>query len=442
MILTKKDMRTNRGNRNNQERETNMAMFVAPVLILMLVGWGVYKLFIEPKKPISTESFIPYEPIQPAIGNIKAVIYIDNSGSMKGYANANTNAYLNVLSDLRGFYPHTDAIIGGENISGNELIDCLRLHRINYSNESFLHRDLELIATKAQQELEDSSNNVLPLKFYLTDGIMSGSNAQIKADSEYNRIHAQDLQNQMREALTGKDSIGISVYQFNSLFVGEYWAYDNEHHPIKYPRYFYVIAIGSRPVLSNFKHKVDSINLDPSNTYSKFIPTAQWHAIDSMIINTNLLVGPRGAVNYNGSKYTYKPKVINSQGGCVLFNLDTKVFINQYIEDMDTLASKSIVEIDGRIVRDVNVVWDKKAHAFTFRIPTNKLAKENLIRLTIPKLKNGWIDKSSTSNDKYMFRQPDNRTFLFDKFMQGIQSGISGASNPILYQREVKLKQE
>ena len=285
-------------------------------------------------------------------------------------------------------------------------------------------------------------STILPINFYLTDGIMSGSDAQIGEDSKYNKIHAQDLQNQVREVLVGKDSIGVSVYQFSSQFVGEYWAYDNSHSSLNCMRYFYVMAIGSRAALSNFKYKIDSINANRSQTYSKFTPIAQWHAIDNQIISSNLLVGPSGAVNFNGSEYTYKPKVINNQGGFVSFNLDAIVFRNYYIENMDTLACRSKVEIDGRQIKDINVIWDKKAHAFTFRIPIGKLAKENTVCLTIPRLRHEWIDNSSVPDDKYMLRMPDLRTFLFDKFMQGIQSGMSGASAPIIYKREIKLKQE
>lgn len=439
-------MKTNRGkssSKRNKKEGTNIAMFVAPLLILLLIGWGVYELFLKETGGDPISLIKPIEPIEPAESGIKATIYFDNSASMKGYADANQNAYIDVLSDLRGFYPNTNAIIGGEDIPGDTLIDRIILHQIDYSKESLLYHDIERIASQAQKDIKNSKKKLLPINFYLTDGIMSGSDDQIRKFPEYNKIHAQDLQNQIRKVLVGKDSIGVSVYQFKSQFVGEYWAYDNSHSSLNCMRYFYVMAIGSRAALSNFKYKIDSINANRSQTYSKFTPIAQWHAIDNQIISSNLLVGPSGAVNFNGSEYTYKPKVINNQGGFVSFNLDVIVLRNYYIENMDTLACKSKVEIDGRQIKDINVIWDKKAHAFTFKIPIGKLAKENTVCLTIPRLRHKWIDNSSVPDDKYMLRMPDLRTFLFDKFMQGIiQSGISGASAPTIYRREIKLKQE
>ena len=437
-------MKTNRGksiNKRGKEDRTNIGMYVVPLLIFLLTGWGVYELFFKEGQGPVVETFL-YGPTEPTKRDIKATIYFDNSTSMKGYANANQNVYLDVLSDLRSFYPNTDAMIGGKQIRGKDLIDRIRFHQIDYSNESLLYLDLGVIASQVQKDLEDSLKKTLPLNFYLTDGIMSGSDKMISLDREYNKIHAHDLQNQIRDVLKDKESVGISVYQFESSFVGTYWAYDNENHPINTMRYFYVIAVGSRPALSNFKQKVDSINSSVNETYSKFTPIAQWHAIENHVINTDLLVGPQGAVNFNGSEFTYKPKVLNNQGGCISFNLDSKVFRNYYIEDMEILASKSMVEIDGRHVQDINVNWDKKAHALTFRIPITRLAKENTVCLTIPRLRHEWISQSSTPDDKYMFNTPDTKTFLFDKFLQGLQSGVSGASSQNIYKREIILKQE
>ena len=190
-------MKTNRGkssNKRNKKEGTNIAMFVAPLLILLLIGWGVYELFIKPPKGTGEAPIPFFGPIEPAKNGIKATIYFDNSASMKGYADANQNAYLDVLSDLRGFYPNTNAVIGGENIPGNELIDRIRLHQIDYSKESLLYHDIDMIASQAQKDIKNSKNKLLPINFYLTDGIMSGSDAQIRKDSEYNKIHAQDLQ--------------------------------------------------------------------------------------------------------------------------------------------------------------------------------------------------------------------------------------------------------
>lgn len=438
-------MRTNRGKNkgkgNKGKNNANIALYVVPVIVLITAGWGVYELFLKKPAVSLIAEYARLAPIEPTKEDIYATIYFDNSISMKGYASANPNHYLDVVADLRSFYPGTNAYIGDEEIPGDKLIDRIRLNQIDYTKESLLYRDLELIASHAQHILEDSLQRKEVLNFYITDGIMSGSDDDIRKDGEYNKIHAQDLQNQIRDALRGKDSIGLSLYQFKSKFDGIYWAYDNENHKLNNAplRFFYVIAIGSRPTLANFKQKVDSLSSDVS---SKFHPIAQWHAIDNHVINTDLSVGPNGAVNIKGNAYLYKPEVINRNGGFITFNLDSRVLCNQYVENMDSLASVSFIEINGRRVSNILISFDKKAHAFTFKLPSVNLAKQISVRLTIPRRKYEWIEASTNEDDKYMFNMPDLRTFLFDKFMQGIQSGISGASSPYIYQREVILKQE
>ena len=98
-------MKTNRGkssSKRNKKERTNIAMFVAPLLILLLIGWGVYELFIKTPEGPGEDPISLIGPIEPSESGIKATIFFDNSASMKGYADANQNAYLDVLSVLRG----------------------------------------------------------------------------------------------------------------------------------------------------------------------------------------------------------------------------------------------------------------------------------------------------------------------------------------------------
>ena len=385
------------------------------------------------------------KPVEPLDTGIVATIYFDNSFSMKGYADANdNNVYLDVLSDLRAFYPGTNAQVDEEQIPGNELIDHIRRHQFTYTQESLLYKDLEMIAANAQQALCDT----LPqqrLNFYITDGIMSGSDEDISKDREYNKIHAQDLQNQIKDAFEGKDKIGISVYQFKSPFVGTYWAYDNSKQELKGTlRFFYVIAVGSREALAGFKRKADAASLDQA---SKFHPLAQWHAIDTQVIRTPLSVGPIGAVTQmqEGSAcYTFSPKDINMQHNhTISFSMDTGDLANYYIVDMDSLAAACKVEIDGITYTNICTTWDSTNHKLKFAVTTDYLGKHSNVRISIPRLELKWIEKSSNGDDKYMLGPlADARTFLFDKFMQGIRGAFPDATSELIYQSEVTLYQQ
>ena len=435
-----------KGNRNRGKisSPSSVQRFIVPVIVLALIIAGV--VIWHPWGPTpKCEIFVEQKPVEPLDTGIVATIYFDNSFSMKGYADANdNNVYLDVLSDLRAFYPGTNAQVDEEQIPGNELIDRIRRHQFTYTQESLLYKDLEMIAANAQQALCDTLNPQQRLNFYITDGIMSGSDEDISKDREYNKIHAQDLQNQIKDAFEGKDKIGISVYQFKSPFVGTYWAYDNSHQDLKgTPRYFYVIAVGSREALAGFKRKADAASLDQA---SKFHPLAQWHAIDTQVIRTPLSVSPIGAVTkmQEGSAcYTFSPKDINMQHNhTISFSMDTGDLANYYIEDMDSLAAACKVEIDGITYPGICTTWDSTNHKLKFAVTTDYLGKHSNVRISIPRLELKWIEKSSNGDDKYMLSHADSCTFLFDKFMQGIRGAFPNATSEFIYQSEVKLYQQ
>lgn len=444
-----------KGNRNRGKNSSpsSVQRFIVPVIVLALIAVGI--MIWKPwEKDPKCEAFVEQKPVAALDTGIVATIYFDNSSSMKGYADANkNNVYLDVLSDLRAFYPGTNARVDEEEIPGNELIDRIRRHQFTYTQESLLYEDLKLIAADAQQALCDTLNPQQRLNFYITDGIMSGSNKQILEDPshEYNKIHAQDLQNQIKSAFEGKDKIGVSVYQFCSPFEGKYWTYNNNiddnRNPILHgtPRYFYVIAVGSREALAGLKRKADAASLDQKG--SAFHPLAQWHAIDAQLIRMPLSVSPVGAVTQmqEGSAcYTFSPKVINMQHNrTISFSMDTGDLANYYIEDMDSLAAACKVEIDNNCYQDIQLAWDAANRKFAFSVTTDRLGKHSVVRLSVPRLEMKWIEKSSNGDDKYMLGPlPDARTFLFDKFMQGICGAFPDAASELIYQSEVTLYQK
>ncbi len=445
-------MRTKRNKSKKAGDKKNFPKFIVPVLGVAILGVIVY-LLLQPKPlPPSSEDFTPQKPVEAVNKGIKATIFIDNSLSMEGYAKANNNnTYLEVLSDLRAFYTNTNARVGDAEIEGSRLIDALRRDQIKYSNASFLHKDLKVIVDTVQKA---SKNKQHLLYFYVTDGIMSGSNKDIQEDSVYNKIQAQTAQSNIRDAFSTQDgSIGVSVYHFVSPFLGRYWTFDNT--PISLnntPRNFFVIAVGSRETLADFKQKVDSVQ---SVKGSKFCPKNQWHAIDDKPVSDYLNVGPNGAVTQEGKSnvYLYNSKVIRNskkQEGNINFNLDAKALTNHSL-NMDSLAFYSIVKVDDKILLDkegkkIRVNWDESKHCFTFDVHVDHLGTKSDVSLMIPRLEVNWIDSISTEDDKTdmlnEIMRSNNLTFNFDKFMQGIRTGIRGATSEYIYQRTVTLQQQ
>lgn len=435
--------KNNGNNRGNGDKIAKYILVAVGVLLVLWAGKTVYdKIF--GKKVVTAETAL-ISPVKPDGRGVNAVIVLDCSSSMKGYADAYPNNYLDVLSDLRVFYPNTVAIINDSTVNGDKLIDRISNHQIQYTQQSLIDKDLAHLADEVQASMKSKANTT-PLFFYITDGIMSGSDDQIRKMPNYNLIHAQDLQNQIKAAFDKKDSVGISVYQFKSRFKGVYYAFDNEHHPIDAERYFYVFAISTRPVLAHLKQQVDN---KQNTTGFCFRPLGQWHAIDYQVINSGLKVGPAGAVQLDGDGYTYALKTLNAtNGGQIEFTLPASTFSNYYLENLKKLAASSSVEVDD-LPTEIKVKWDTVADAIKFNVPVSAFGpKGGTVKISIPRQKDfQWVQESSiepraNNADKCVFTSSSPKTLLFRELMNGLQGGVYGAQGDLIYQKTINLKRQ
>ena len=64
------------------------------------------------------------------------------------------------------------------------------------------------------------------LVFIITDGIMSGSDQQISKEPTYNKIHCEQLSQEISSSLMDKN-VAINVSQYSLKFTGKYYYYDN-----------------------------------------------------------------------------------------------------------------------------------------------------------------------------------------------------------------------
>ena len=150
-----------RGNNNPIGRYLLLALIVAA-----LVGalYGIAKNLID-DPPVITE-IATIDPVSADGSGVEAVIVLDCSSSMRGYADAYPNNYLDVLSDLLSFYPDaTNAVINSGTVKGKDLIDNIRLHKIAYTKQSYINQDLEGFATKVLSSIKSKSKtHVIQLK--------------------------------------------------------------------------------------------------------------------------------------------------------------------------------------------------------------------------------------------------------------------------------------
>src|SRR5574344_1482590 len=131
------------------------------------------------------------KPIAPKVVRI----FIDNSSSMEGYVLGDSMQYIYALSDLMNIYPGTVTTTINDAVEMNSstiLTNKLAKHEIQYHGQSLLDSELKKIVDwlEADKKKKKASNR---MAVFITDGIMSGTDAQIDNLSEYNKLHKTDL---------------------------------------------------------------------------------------------------------------------------------------------------------------------------------------------------------------------------------------------------------
>lgn len=123
-------------------------------------------------------------------------VYLENSASMKGYNDKNCNGFTSVMSELVGVYgrSHTKAYFYSDGLSkaydANKFADMVASKQVKYGNSSPIHIIIDSIIKK---------NN--SISFLITDGIMSGSDEQIRNNPQYNINYREELQNSLSDKI-------------------------------------------------------------------------------------------------------------------------------------------------------------------------------------------------------------------------------------------------
>lgn len=207
----------------------------------------------------------------PAITETLASIrfYIETSGSMGGYLNGPNN-FQDVVNNLIGsltagdekstihFLPSTIA----EDVVPYKLEqfrDDLTQSGFKISGHSPLHDVFRIILQRAGPN---------DLTFFVTDGIISGSNEDVRSNPQYNIAQRTLLMNKIQGVFHDKlkDPFAVSVYAFTSEFKTKpgkirYYTYDNAPVDQTFKeRPFYIFVMGKSTLV---KENRDKIKRDP-----------------------------------------------------------------------------------------------------------------------------------------------------------------------------------
>lgn len=179
----------------------------------------------------------PENMISESVGSMPstAEVYIDASGSMKPYFNADGVNMINTVSEFVNQNVEGTSIyfLGNDRPYSGLVKDILGDIKNQPNSQTSTFHDF--FAEKASKL--DTVNTMV---YLVTDGIMSVDKGTAKA--------LVALRGKIESALKGHDNLAMAVFRYKGGYKGDYWDCDGGVHSVKeeISRPYYIIAMGSK----------------------------------------------------------------------------------------------------------------------------------------------------------------------------------------------------
>ncbi len=378
----------------------------------------------------------------------KVTVYLDNTSSMMGYINpkskdAITTDFTDVFTRGIGNYyanDNIDAVYVNKPVKGkgaslarmsfDEMSSQLTSKQIVMGDAFTMDALLDSVITTAATDT--LHNNIA---FIVTDGIPSGTNQEIARDRKFNINNKGELNRRIAKAV-GKahvEGYGAAIYQFNAIYDGDYYKYNNFIDPIKVDnRPFYLVAIGDRSLIEDFIN--DGIkNFKPVDNHSMVMLSSVGSLIPTLPLQDTDYETEDGE---NGIVIKIRPDEGNVKDikGVRKANLHMSFPLDrfpEYMRELDALKTGLKITVDGEVLPIATYEVKGKSLSVPFKVESGS---EPSVEITLTDAMPGWVvditsdDDSAIKNDSLQQRQ----TFLFNEFVGGIKSGIYDLRTPDL----------
>lgn len=422
----------------------NKKVFLIPLAIGLAI-WIVLELFRTTATGNHFEMTVPELSQDASSKSVKHVsIYLDNSGSMKGYvdfagvsngsqARASIIGTLsNMMDNVHDTY-NIEAVCkcGGINYARREFLGRMEDFTIFRGAVTELHNIIQLVA---------DSTNKNDVSILATDMVMSyGKNKLIaEKDSFYNYHQLEQLGAQVHNAMEKCKNKGLQaiVLQYYSDFNGKYYYnYTENLKPNKYAntlmanRPYYLVVIGSEENLKSMmanncfnkaNHVYASFNMGEPKRTQKFEVEME----QTCRVAWN--IGDPGNIETKGSIMTNTS--FGDESSVLYFNCD-KITIPNYICLTD--EGKLVPEWDSSVISRVEEVSDGTGSTQKFKVtisPHNKLSTTNDVWIRLNS-NVGWVSDASTDDDTK--DDISKKTWGFSTVMKNINKAYRGTETQV-----------
>lgn len=383
-------------------------------------------------------------------------IYLENSKSMFGYVGANGNG--DFASPIIALFHSGDKetayqtfYAGAQN--NNSDIVCFKSVTANDFRRTLTGGNFAVVKTSPLHNIlaaaidglicsSVDSTRIEGVACLITDGILSGSNADIARSPKFTITHLPYLEDCIRESVERAYNLGLHclVYRLETGFKGTYYDYMNGKHQIECDRPYFMVMIGDevnlRKIQDNLSKESNFTQCDP-----KYFATYDVAGLKT-VKRGKLIPSPSGNVlsvmnSDTACKLKYDAKHLNDLSPlCFKLVLQLASLPDYYLDDDNVengLAMSYVDASSGQTVfipqddwlQEVSGNDDTGTFTIDIRMPSAVVRQigNSAIRITVPGHQDNWYETMSSSDDTNM-TNGDETTFALSYFMGGIMKGF------------------
>ena len=347
-----------------------------------------------------------------------AILYLDCSHSMKGYINTAKDAtFKNVISSLLYWMPTKAYLFDTKEqpeFSRDEFIDLINTRKISWSDES----DLVQMISSMVKKVNDGS---IGISYLITDGIMSGSNQEVRnsKDRSFNFTSRGTLTARVADAVSNcNEDVAILLIKYTSSFTGRYYCYTNIDHVDleEAQRPFYVVAIGNRKLIKDLAEKTGKEELLSNNQGMLLLG-------DEYPYNLSLVASKKEGITFSKDKQVIVGTDIRPDD-YVIFNgnlrcLPSYMCSSEYFENNGEVYIQYSQKGEFKKLNPQYISYEVDGTNLNLGVQAKCIRRNAMYFKLKYKLPN-WIEMSSSDDDKNIKQSPIPKTFNLKYFVKGL----------------------
>lgn len=328
-----------------------------------------------------------------------AVLLFDASGSMQGYLNSKDDSrFVGVISAFENIANNTEICLYGKTEGkpmDKENFDVmLNKRKIEWSNESNLKAMVESMIGHVDND---------KVCFLVTDGILSGSDADIKGspDGSYNIKMRQKMSEDILALFRNQtNKLSALIVRYKAKFNGIYSCYNNEGKSLQNKeRPFFVIALGKWNNIKFIEKKLNEVG----NVKGVSTPYEDILMIGDSVSYQKVHLTPAEGINIKNKEYIIKKDYKNENIvlSADLMSLPAYMQSENYMKDNTELLIKhgnQNQKLLDKEYYEVEVNNQGGKYKLKLRVKASQLKNSEIVfklKYSLPE----WIGQKSDDND-------------------------------------------